>query len=118
MFMTIIASTTASMDPLNVQYLRATRKTIFGATLEELQNDEQWVRVEAVLGKSNGFLQKNEEGRDLLFIGEPGKITYSDFRVAAVLDWARTVHDEDSEDWKRVAGWHAGKWGRLLTQLS
>ena len=117
-FMNVIARTCASLPPRSEEYFRATREAAFGAKLEALATEERWVQTEAAFGTLKGYLERNGEGKNMLIAGEPGKITYSDIQVAAILVWARIVHGVDSAEWKRLATMHEGKWGRYLEQFS
>ena len=72
--------------------------------------------MEKGLGQVKEFLGANGEGKPLLFSEAKDKFTYSDFQVAAGLLWFRTVAGEDSEDWKKVAGFHGGFPGQFLAQ--
>ena len=91
---------------------------MLGAKLEELGTEEQWAKAEVAFGTLKGYLDKNGEARDVLISGEPGKITYSDIQVAGVLVWVRNVYGADSAEWKRLSGWHEGKWGKYLEQFA
>ena len=117
-FMTVIAGTCAALPPRSQEYFRTTREAAFGTKLEALGTEEQWVKVEAAFGTLKGYLEKNGGGKDMLILGEPGKITYSDIQVAAILVWARIIHGGDSKEWKRLASMHDGKWGKYLEQFS
>lgn len=110
--MNIIARTSANLAPRSQEYFRTTREVIFGAPLEQLGKEEYWVTLEANLGKLDAWLSANGTGQDELLLGD--KVCFSDVQVAALFIWTRIVCGEDSADWKRIAGWHGGKWKRIV----
>ena len=85
---------------------------MFGVKLEQLGGEEQWKALQDELAKVAEWLSANGEGKDMLFLGE--KVTFADIQLAAALKWGRTITGEDSAEWKRIAGWHGGKWEKLI----
>lgn len=118
LLLNILADTADSLLPRSQEYFRSTREENYGMKLEELRGEKVWKKVEAGLEKLEGYLAKNGEGNDLLLMGAQGGITYSDIQVASILLWARLVWGESSENWKRLAGFHGGKWGRFCAQFA
>lgn len=49
--------------------------------------------------------------KDEQFLGD--KVCFCDVQLAALFTWTKTACGEDSADWKRIAGWHGGKWKRI-----
>ena len=112
LFMLTIADIWRSLNTKSQGYFRTTREKRFGAKLEELRSEAQWELMEAGFGKVDEWLKANGPGKDHLLMGD--RICYSDFQLASVLMWARTVCGEESEDWARIASWHGGRWKRFL----
>ncbi|KAJ7599825.1 glutathione S-transferase [Mycena floridula] len=112
--------------PASVKVLPSLRtKVYFEGRVEEIFGKP----VETVLPKGEQWgveWKKLEEGMhtiaswylepDQLFImGD--KIIALDFDIAGFLLWARVVWGADSEQWKEVASWDGGRWGKLLDRL-
>lgn len=112
LFMLTIARIWATLNVESQAYFRRTREERFGAKLEDLYGEEQWVLLEEGFGKVDKWLQGNGPGKGDFVMGD--KITYADFQLSAILMWARTVFGPDSEEWKTIAGWHGGKWKRWI----
>ena len=87
----------------------------FGKPAEELRGEHHWVAAERELGKVQGWLGANGEGKDSLLMGD--RVCFADFQLAAILLSTKIMYGEDSEEWKRVCGWHGGKWERYLKQF-
>ncbi|KAJ7580265.1 hypothetical protein C8J56DRAFT_962684 [Mycena floridula] len=45
------------------------------------------------------------------------KVSFADLIVAADIRWCKAVLGEDSEEWKKIAGWDNGRWGNLIREL-
>ncbi|PSR72265.1 hypothetical protein PHLCEN_2v11857 [Hermanssonia centrifuga] len=101
-------------DP-SEKYFRSTREKMFGKKLEDMGGEEEWNKLEPALAKLNGWLSANGPGRDNLLTGD--RIIFADIQLASLLIWAKVVCGEDSEDWKRLASLHDGKWKRFLAQF-
>lgn len=112
LFMNIIHRTCTSLNPPSQTYFRETREAMFGKKLEELGGDGDWQSLEAGLGKLDAWLRENGPGKDLLLLGD--RVCFSDLQIASLLIWARIICGEDSADWQRIAGWHDGRWKRLV----
>ena len=112
LFMNLILGSCTSLAPRSQEYFRSTREVYFGKPLEQLGGNEDWAALEAGLGKVQGWLSANGAGKDELFMGD--KVCFSDLQLAGFLIWARIIFGEDSADWKRIAGWHGGKWKRIV----
>ena len=104
------------LNPPSAEYFRKTREIAFGKKLEELGSESDWVALEEGLGRVKTCLDANGKGKDLLAMGD--RITQSDVILASILIWVRRVAGEDSEDWKRIAAFHDGKWAMFLQQFS
>nr|4LMV_A Chain A, Glutathione transferase [Phanerodontia chrysosporium]4LMV_B Chain B, Glutathione transferase [Phanerodontia chrysosporium]4LMV_C Chain C, Glutathione transferase [Phanerodontia chrysosporium]4LMV_D Chain D, Glutathione transferase [Phanerodontia chrysosporium]4LMV_E Chain E, Glutathione transferase [Phanerodontia chrysosporium]4LMV_F Chain F, Glutathione transferase [Phanerodontia chrysosporium] len=107
-----------SLPPRSSAYFRATREQQFGKRLEEQGGEERWQQLEAGLGKFKGYLERNGAGNDLLLMGTQGGITYSDVQIASLFVWAKVVWGEGSEKWKRLMGFHGGKWAQFCAQFA
>ena len=112
LFMNVILRTCKALNPRSEEYFRTTREALFGDKLENLGGEKQWEAMEAALAKINTWLSANGPGKDLLLMGD--KVCFSDIQIAGLLVWARVLFREDSDDWKRISGWHDGKWKKLL----
>ncbi|KAI0772206.1 hypothetical protein BC629DRAFT_1441827 [Irpex lacteus] len=109
-FHTVLKKITASLNPISEKFLRAEREAHFKRPLAELNTPEQWKLFEERVGKLKYFLAANGEGKDTSFSGspDPKTISYSDVLIAAILIWPRTVFGPESEEWRRISGFHGG----------
>lgn len=110
-----IARTADRLNPPSSVWLRTSREQVLGK-LEDLNTPEAWGNLEKGLGQVKEFLGANGEGKNLSFLGK-GSFTFCDFQVAAGLLWVRTVAGEESEDWKKIVGFHGGFVGKFLEQF-
>jgi len=105
------------LGPQSAEYFRTTREERFGAKLEDMNKPEQWEALEQGFGKVKDYILANGEGKDLVLLGNKSKITFSDIQIASVLIWLKTLMGENSEDWKRVAGFQDGFWLKFMKQF-
>lgn len=112
----LLARVADALNPPSSVYFRETREAAFGK-LEDTNTPKAWADLEKGLGQVKGFLDANGEGRNLSFLGEHDTFTFSDIQIAAILTWIRIMMGADSEDWKKVAGWHDGFAGTFLAQF-
>ena len=112
LFMNIVARLNGALSERSQEYFRRTREAELGAVLEKIGGDEYWKSMEDGLGKVQNWLDANGKGKNELFGGD--KICYADIQLASILIWARVICGEESDDWKRIAEWHSGRWGRYL----
>lgn len=96
----------------SAEYFRRTREEMFGKRLEELGREEDWTSLKTALTKVDSWLSENGPGNDLLMMGD--RVSFVDLQLAAFIMWVRVVCREDSEQWKRIASWHGGRWQRLV----
>ena len=61
------------------------------------------------LGKMNKWFEGNEG--DFVMGSEP---CFADTAICAFLQFTRTTLGEESEEWKDVASWNDGRWGKYL----
>lgn len=76
--------------------------------------EQQWGAVEAAFGKVAGWLDVGGQPRTR-FMGDVA--SYADLVLAAMLISMRRAVGEESEEWKRVAGWHGGRWAAFLEEF-
>lgn len=116
LFFAILASIAPALPPRSRTYFRTTREAKFGKPLEQICVGEElegkWAAAEAGLGKVAAWLSTNGPGKDELFLGD--RVSYVDIQVTSILIFVKVILGEDTAGWKRVAGWHGGKWKRLL----
>ncbi|EKM51675.1 uncharacterized protein PHACADRAFT_261958 [Phanerochaete carnosa HHB-10118-sp] len=104
------------MDARSGEYFRVTRERMFGKKFEEF-GEAEWQKVEAGLGALKRYLEANGKGDDLLLMGPQVGITHSDLQFAGMLACGKDVWGENSEQWKRLMGFHGGKWSRYYAQF-
>ena len=90
------------------------------ALLEELSvlgspaREEQLAAVENELGKVAKWMEVDGKERRF-FMGDTP--SYADFMIGSPLENMKKVLGDESEEWRRIEGWHGGRWGRLLESL-
>ncbi|KAF7799707.1 hypothetical protein EIP86_010949 [Pleurotus ostreatoroseus] len=112
LLMNTVARTCDALGPRTSAHFRNTGEAGFQKPLEQLAGEEHWVALEGGLGKLDTWLKANGAGRDELFMGD--RVCFCDLQLAGLLMWTRSVCGEDSADWERIAGWHGGKWKRII----
>lgn len=100
------------LSPRNLEYLEKSVLLLFGKPLDQAYSEDNWVALEQGLGRLAGFLSCNGAGKDNLFAGD--KVCFVDFEFAAILLATRNVCGKDGEAWKKICGWHEGKWEKYL----
>ncbi|THG98938.1 hypothetical protein EW026_g3319 [Hermanssonia centrifuga] len=95
-------------------FYRTTREADEGKKLEEIRGEKEWKAGEEAFGNLDKWLSANGEGKDELVMGEG--VCYADLQIVSGLMWAKTTLAED--DWKRICGWHNGKWERIVNYFS
>lgn len=105
----------ANLSPSSLKTITPIIETIYGKKVDELGGEEHWVAVEKALGKVLGYIEANGEGTDGLLMGD--EACFADFALVSIFVWARIVLGENSAGWKRIAGWHGGRWARLYARF-
>ncbi|ESK89789.1 hypothetical protein Moror_16802 [Moniliophthora roreri MCA 2997] len=104
------------LNPRSEEYFRRTRVEMYGRELMEMELPKEkkealWKQVEAAFGTVNSWIGKE----DRFVMGD--RVCFVDFSLAGMLVWCKVMWGEDSEEWKRIVGWHDGRWGRLVKDL-
>ncbi|KAH8107295.1 hypothetical protein DFH11DRAFT_933278 [Phellopilus nigrolimitatus] len=112
----IAIATNAILNPPSEEYFRKTKKELLQKKLEELappgfNRDEIWTKVKEELEKIACFYDKNGED-STFFLGNT--FTFADAIVIGYLAWVQIVLGPESDEWRAVAGWSGGRWGKLL----
>ncbi|KAK7058529.1 hypothetical protein VNI00_002165 [Paramarasmius palmivorus] len=97
------------------EYFRRTREKEIGITLEEMyptgeKAEEVWKKAEADFAVIYGWLREDE-----FVMGD--RASFADFAIGGVLVVSRLLLGEESEEWKRILGWHNGRWARIAKSL-
>lgn len=96
------------LNPHSQEFFRTTREKILGKKLEEITGEKEWAKLEEALGLVGQWLDANEEGkRDLI---GADKILFADLTLAGALYWVMASFGKESDKWKRICGWHGGRW--------
>ncbi|KZT69520.1 hypothetical protein DAEQUDRAFT_756893 [Daedalea quercina L-15889] len=105
-------------------YWRRTREQALGSKLEDVCPPEkhaaQWAEVERALGEVAKWLDSAGDGRITYLGGDveaAPRFTQTDLCIASFVLWIRIVTGRESEEWRKVEGWHGGRWKRLLDLL-
>lgn len=111
----LISRVCGSLNEPSAVYFRKTREEAFGKTLEELNTEEMWQKLEQALERLKGYFEANGAGKDLLLMGD--RVSFCDLQIASLLVWARVVAGEDSQDWKRIISFQDGRWVKFMEQF-
>ncbi|KAI0687854.1 glutathione transferase GTE1 [Cytidiella melzeri] len=103
----VVCAVSYILNDRSEEYFRRTREAAEGKKLEEIGGEREWEEAEAGFGTLSKWLDKEAEG-NLLFMGD--KISFPDLQIAGCLLWAKASLGQDSEGWKRICGWHGGRW--------
>ncbi|KAF5341579.1 hypothetical protein D9758_014079 [Tetrapyrgos nigripes] len=103
------------LNPSSDEYFRRTRKEYMGIDVDALAPQgervkEEWKNVEAGFGKIATWLKADE-------FAMGNTVSFADLVVTAFLEWCKNAWGEDSQQWKDVASWHDGRWGKLVRNL-
>jgi glutathione S-transferase len=94
------------LNDTSQEYFRRTREEDEGKRLEDIAGEQEWLETEKAFGKVVMWLDKAEEGNKLFMVD---RITFPDIQVVSCLMWAKASLGEGSEEWKRICGWHGGR---------
>ncbi|PPQ85501.1 hypothetical protein CVT25_006581 [Psilocybe cyanescens] len=115
----ILPDTCLALNPRSLEYFSRTREQAFGKSLEDLRPKgdyatKRWGELQASIGKVDTWYSKTDD-LGPFFMGN--EASWGDIVVASYLIWLRIVWGQDSQQWKDIAGWHVGRWARLLQDL-
>ncbi|KAF5363154.1 hypothetical protein D9758_008341 [Tetrapyrgos nigripes] len=113
------------MNPRSAEYFRRTRKEMVlgGKSVDEIvpkgeSAREEWKKLEAGFGKMAGWYGPQGQGNDnsnRFIMGENPIL--GDFAIGGWLVYCKNAWGEESQEWKDIASWNDGRWGRLLESL-
>ncbi|TFK84411.1 hypothetical protein K466DRAFT_588954 [Polyporus arcularius HHB13444] len=101
-------------------YFKAARESVLGGKMEQWSplgsetREQQWVKLEAGLGRIERWLTADGKERRF-FMGD--KPSFADFVLGARLLGLKRAIGEEHKEWKRVEQWHGGRWARLLLSM-
>lgn len=100
------------------EYSRRRREEVFGKKLEELASpgplrDAEWTKVKEGLERVAEVYDKNGEGK-VFFFGDV--FTFADACTVGYVLCLQIALGAESEEWKSVANWSGGRWGKLLEE--
>jgi glutathione S-transferase len=103
--------------PEGKDFYRSSREKLIGKKLEDLVLTGE--ALENLLGQiENGLATVASWYQDESSVTFSGNsVGFADLILCGRLIWLRTVFGEDSPEWKKVASFHDGRWGRLLLSL-
>ena len=115
----VIPQTASILNPRSYEYFNETRSKWFKVDRVEdiYPKGEEKVKLWNEWKEEWGAVDKWMKDSETLLVMED-TITWADFVVAAWVIWCRCIWGADSEEWKEIANWHGGRWGRLLERLS
>ncbi|ESK92680.1 hypothetical protein Moror_16013 [Moniliophthora roreri MCA 2997] len=116
LFQFLMPKAAYSFNKRSEDYFTRTRQEFFGVSIEDMyprgeKVEEAFKKVEADFGVINGWLKEESE----FIMGD--KVSFADFALGGVLKVSKTLFGEDSLEWKRIAEWHNGRWGRFAKSL-
>ncbi|KAF5341608.1 hypothetical protein D9758_014085 [Tetrapyrgos nigripes] len=104
------------VHPVSEEYFRRTRIVLFGKSVDEMvpqgeNAKEEWKKLEEGFGKIAGWMKKEDE----FVMGDT--VSFADFVIGGWLILSRLAWGNDSKEWKEIAEWHDGRWGKLVKSL-
>ncbi|KAF9263002.1 hypothetical protein L218DRAFT_987989 [Marasmius fiardii PR-910] len=114
----VLPKTASILNPRSYEFFKETRsKWLGGISMEDVypkgeKKLELWNKWKDEWGAVDSWMKPTET----FVMGDV--ITFVDFVIAGWVIWCRCLWGEDSEEWKEIASWHGGRWGKLLEQLS
>ncbi|PBK91063.1 hypothetical protein ARMGADRAFT_1014288 [Armillaria gallica] len=73
------------------------------------EREKLWAKAKENLGKMNKWFEGSEG--DFVMGNEP---SFADTAICGFLQFMRTMLGEESEEWKDIASWNDGRWGKYL----
>jgi glutathione S-transferase len=108
----------ALMNPKSEDYFRRTRKELVlgGKSVDEIvpqgeSAKEEWKKFETGFGKMAGWMNKE----DKFIMGDHASL--ADFAIGGWLMYCKHAWGGESQQWKDIASWNDGRWGKLLKTL-
>ena len=106
-------------DASKVHFKAAREKVVGGdmAIWSPAESDtraKQWVALEKAFGKIAGWLDAAGKQRQFFM---RDRVSFADFILGARLIWMKRTLGKDSDEWRKVAGWHGGRWAKFLEAL-
>ncbi|KAF9554750.1 hypothetical protein CPC08DRAFT_712666 [Agrocybe pediades] len=106
----------SKLTPRGQAHNRKSKQEQFGKPLEslELTGEEavrEWENFRNAIGKIDEYYAKTG-GTDSFLLGD--SISWGDIVVASFFNYLKLAFGDDSERWKDISKWHAGRWNRLL----
>lgn len=114
LFDLIVLAAWKNLNEESRSYFRTTREADFGKKLEDfVPEGEEGVQKWKAAEEGYNWLNKWLDAAGGTFL-TGDQIAYADIIVAGRLLWARIVLGKESKEWKTIAGWNGGRWGRFL----
>ena len=117
MFPLIVAATNKQLNPYSEEYFRRTREAFLGGKLEEIRpagpkREQGFKDLKAKLDELSPLMDKNGEGK-LFVMGDT--ISFADFLISSAFFFFKIMVPD--EEWKEVASWNGGRWGKHFEAL-
>ncbi|KAL0569596.1 hypothetical protein V5O48_012369 [Marasmius crinis-equi] len=115
----VVPKTALILNPRSFEFFKEDRSKRLGSVaMEDLypkgeKKTELWQKWKDQWGAVDKWMKDSET---VLVMEDT--ITFADFVVAGWVMWCRCLWGPESEEWKEIAGWHGGRWGRLLDRLA
>lgn len=92
---------------------------MYGKKLEEFAppgpiREEAWKQLKEIMEKLASVYDRNGEDK-LYFLSDT--FSFADAFDVSYMLWVKIVFGEDSEEWKAMASWSDGRWGRLVESM-
>lgn len=116
----IIPAAFSMLGPGSQPYFRRTREARLGGKLEELAplgseaRKEVWAKLKKATEKIAAWYEVRADSGRTFVLGDVGGVTYADVVAAGFFMWFKVCVGEDNEEWKEMAAWDGGRWGKLL----
>lgn len=111
-FTVVVYPVWSVLPPRSQEFFRTTREKPRGKQLEDICEESDWKTAERAFSMVGEWLDKNEEGKRDLVMGD--RICFADLTILGALLWIYSSHGAESEGWKRVSGWNDGRWQAMV----
>ena len=92
------------------EYFRRAKGSSLGRPLnilEGAEKAEEWAKLRKVMNNIDESMAKTDT-KGPFVMGDT--VSWADFFLSAFLMYIKTISGEDSEQWKDVTSWNAGRW--------
>jgi len=108
----IIPTFLSILNPVSSAFVQ---ENYFSSAPIPTPSEKKWKKLEKeVFAKVVAWYKSPDD----LFFNGTDKPGFADVQLVASFQWMKALWGADSDEWKRVQGWHGGKWAKLDAAMS